>query len=268
MVVIAFLVGLAFGAVINVLADVLPPDELGLRRPLQPPHCAYCGADYAPRLWLALGHWVLRRGSCEHCGAARRLRHVVVELILGMCLAGAWVWAGGRWLVFLPTAVLTFIFALICVIDIEHRLVLWRVVLPAAFVIGVIQAINQGGMKTILGGLAGYGLVMGMFLLGQLFSHGLAWLRGHPLDEVAFGGGDVNLAALVGLAVGWPGILVALIVTIFSAGAFAMGYLLVQAVRRRYNPYTPIPYGPFFVLGAAVVYLFGHNVAAWYMAQR
>ena len=268
MVVIAFVLGLAVGAVVNVLADVLPPDELGLRRPLRPPYCAYCGAEYAPRLWLALGHWVLRRGSCEHCGATRRLRHVVVELILGICLAGTWVWAGGRWTVFLPAAVLSFIFALISVIDIEHRLVLWRVVLPAAVVIGLMQALNQGGLKTVLGGLAGYGLVMGMFLLGQLFSLGLALLRGHPLEEVAFGGGDVNLAALVGLTVGWPGILVALVVTIFSAGAFAMSYLLVQAVRRRYNPYTPIPYGPFFVLGAAVVYLFGHQFAGWYIAQH
>ena len=268
MVVIAFLLGLVFGAVVNVLADDLPPDELGLKHSLRLPHCAYCGAEYAPRHWLALAHWVLRRGSCGHCGATRRLRHVVVELVLGLCLAGMWVWARGQWLAFLPAAVLTFIFALLSIIDIEHRLVLWRVVLPAAVVIALMQAVNRGGWKTLLGGLAGYGLVMGMFLLGQLFSMGLARVRGRPIDEVAFGSGDINLAALVGLAVGWPEILLALVVTIFSGGIFALVYLVVQALRRRYNPYTPFPYGPFFVLGAAVIYLFGHSFAAWYIGQR
>ena len=75
--------GLAFGIVLNALADDLPPDELGLRHPLRLPHCAYCGAAYAPRYWLALGHWGMQRGRCEHCGAARLLRHVLVELIMG-----------------------------------------------------------------------------------------------------------------------------------------------------------------------------------------
>jgi prepilin signal peptidase PulO-like enzyme (type II secretory pathway) len=169
---------------------------------------------------------------------------------------------------FLPAVVLTFIFSLISIIDIEHRLVLWRVVAPAAIVIAAMQVVNHGFWKTLWGGLCGYGLVLGMFLLGQLFSLGLARLKGQALDEVAFGGGDVNLAALVGLAVGWPEMLLALLVTVFSAGVFAMLFLLVQIVRRRYNPYTPFAYGPFFVLGAAVVYLFGRDFAAWYMAQR
>jgi leader peptidase (prepilin peptidase) / N-methyltransferase len=267
-VVLIFALGLALGIPLNMLADDLPPDELGLKRPLRRPHCAYCGVDYAWRHWLAVGHWLMRRGRCEHCGGARRLRPVVVELLMGLGLAGLWVWAKGDWTAFGPAAVLAFIFALITIIDIEHRLILWGVVLPAAVVIGIMQAVNHGGWKTLWGGLAGYGLVAGMFLLGQLFSAGLARLRGRPIDEVAFGSGDVNLAALVGLAVGWPEMLLVLMVTIFSGGAFAFLYLIVQTLRRRYNAYTAIPYGPFFVLGAAVVYLYGRDFAAWYIAQR
>lgn len=268
MLILVFVAGLALGVVINGLADDLPPDALGLRRRPRLPHCSYCEASYAPIHWLALSHWILRQGRCEHCGAMRRVRHPVVELGMGLGLAGLWLWAKGQWAAFVPAVVLTFVFALISVIDIEHRLVLWRVVLPSALIVGVIQAVSRGGWKTLWGGLAGYGLVLGMFLLGQLFSLGLARLRRRPLDEVAFGSGDVNVAALVGLAVGWPGVLLALVLAIFSGGVFSLAFLLVQALRRRYNPYTAIPYGPFLVLGAAIVFLYGHDIAAWYMAQR
>ncbi len=266
--ILVFVAGLALGVALNALADDLPPDELGQKRQLRVPHCRYCQANYAPLYWLALGHWLLRQGRCRHCGGARRLRHPVLELFAGLCLAGLWLWAKGQWGLFLPAVVLTFVFTLVAVIDIEHRLVLWRVVLPAAVAIGLMQAVYQGGWKTLWGGLAGYGLVLGLFLLGQLFSLGLARLRGRPLDEVAFGSGDVNVAALVGLAVGWPGVLLALVAAIFAGGIFSLAFLLVQVLRRRYNPYTAIPYGPFLVLGAAVVYLYGHDMAAWYMAQR
>ena len=105
-------IGLAAGVGLNALADDLPPDELGVPRPLRPPHCAYCGAVYPRRHWLALGHWVLRRRRCARCGAPRSTRHGWVELLMGLCLAGLWGWARGAWLVFAPAAVLAFIFAL------------------------------------------------------------------------------------------------------------------------------------------------------------
>jgi leader peptidase (prepilin peptidase)/N-methyltransferase len=71
---------------------------------------------------------------------------------------------------------------------------------------------------------------------------------------VPFGFGDVNLAGLIGLAVGWPGVAVALVLGIFAAGAFSLAYLAWMAARRRYAAFTPFPYGPFLVLGALAVY--------------
>lgn len=184
---------------------------------------------------------------------------------MALAFAGLWAWSNASWAAFLAAAVSASIFALITVIDIEHRLILWRVVLPGALVMGLVQAVNHGLWKTLWGGLAGYLIVLVMFLLGHLFSAGLARLRGRPLDEVAFGGGDVNVATLVGLAVGWPGVLPALMATVFSAGLFSLAYLAVQVVRRRYNPYVAMPYAPFLVFGAAMVYLFGHAFGGWYL---
>ena len=108
----------------------------------------------------------------------------------------------------------------------------------------------------------GYGLVFGLFLLGQGYMWLVARWRGQPLDEIAFGGGDVNLAGLIGLALGWSGVLVALFVGILAGGLFSLGYIVVQLMRGKYNPHSAIPYGPFLVLGAMLVYLFGRTVLA------
>ena len=110
------------------------------------------------------------------------------------------------------------------------------------------------------GGLAGVLLLSVMYLAGLGFSRLLAWRRGRPIEEVAFGFGDVVLGGVLGLTVGWPGILVAVVLGIFAAGIFSLGLVLVQLLRRRYAAFLAIPYGPFLVLGAAIV-LYGGREA-------
>jgi prepilin signal peptidase PulO-like enzyme (type II secretory pathway) len=110
--------------------------------------------------------------------------------------------------------------------------------------------------------------VLGIFLLAELFTRLLQRWRGQALEEVAFGGGDVNLAALVGLAVGWPGVLLALVIAIFAGGIFSFVFIVFQLVRRRYSPYSAVPYGPFLVIGALAIYLYGKDFAAAWLAAH
>lgn len=149
------------------------------------------------------------------------------------------------------------VFVLIAVIDIEHRLILHVVSLPAAAVMAAIGILDptRGAAKTLWGGLVGAGVVGVMYLGGILFSRTLARIRGSRLEEVAFGFGDVTLAALIGLTVGWPGIILALLLGVFAAGAYALVYLVGSLLLRRYVAFTAIPYGPFLILGALAVYL-------------
>lgn len=250
MLILVATLGLLAGSIVNWLADVLP-----LHRGLRRPACDRCGA---PR---RVGDWIgLTSRACGYCGSSRGVRAVLVEAVaVGLAL---WLYLRDPDpLHLLPGAAVAFVFLLITVIDIEHRLILRVVVFPAAVALGALAMLNptRGPVKTLAGGLTGFIILWLMYLLGLAFSRWLARRRGEGMDEVAFGYGDVMLGALIGLVVGWPGVLVAVVIGVLLAGAASLAYLGVMLVGRRYTPFAAIPYGPFLILGASFVYYGGRT---------
>lgn len=260
-------VGLVLGIGLNSLADNLPPDVAGVRRGPRPPRCAQCGQVEPPGLWWATARWLVRGGRCPHCQHRESLRPVLTEWAAGLGLAYLWFWAAGQGYQFFTASVIWLTFLLLTVIDLEHRLILGNVIWPTVVAIAVLNSLDpsRGPVKTLIGGGVGYLLVGLLFFLGQFYGRVVAQARGEPLEEVVFGGGDVNLAAAIGVATGWSGILFALVITVFAGGFFSLGYIVVQVLRRRYNPHTPIPYGPFLVFGGLVMYLYGPEFVNWYL---
>src|SRR5688572_8360241 len=72
-------------------------------------------------------------------------------------------------------------------------------------------------------------------------------------EEEALGGGDVYLAGVLGLMLGWPFIWSALLLGVLLGGVISFLFILALLVRRRYSSealMTFIPYGPYFIIGA------------------
>lgn len=247
-------VGLLGGAAVNWLADSLPV----FRRPVRP-RCPHCGAPRRPRAWLGVLE-ALSGARCLFCGTSRGARPWVVELL--SAAFALWLFERGPSLpVFLPGLLVGLVFLLIAVIDIEHRLILRIVAIPSAVVLGLIGALqpNRGPLKVLLGGVAGFLILWLMYLLGLAFSRWMSRRRGTPLEEVAFGFGDVMLGGLIGLVVGWPGVVIAVFTGVLLAGIFSLGYIGFMFLRGRYAVFTAIPYGPFLLLGACLVYYGGRT---------
>jgi leader peptidase (prepilin peptidase)/N-methyltransferase len=251
-----FLLGWALGVVVNALADALPAHRL--------PGWPRCRACSAPRPRVALSGLVgllSGAGRCAYCGTARGARPPIVELVLsfGTVALGLAYPVPTR---FVSALAISTVFLLIVVTDLEHRLILNAVVLPAAALFAVLGALDpaRGLVKTLTGGLVGFVAFYLLYVLGGLFGRAASRLRGKPLTEVPFGFGDVSLAGLIGLVLGWPGVVVGLLLGIFAAGAFSLLYMGWMAIRRRYSAFTAFPYGPFMVLGGLAVYFRVWNV--------
>ncbi len=163
------------------------------------------------------------------------------------------------------------LFALIAIIDIEHRLILTVVMIPAFLFAFVELALTRrlSFPDAMVGYALGQILVMGIYLFSGVF----LWFRNigqdEPIREIAFGFGDVTLATFCGLVLGYPSILYMIVLMILLGGAIGLLYLIVRLlIVRRYEASMVMPYGPAIVLAAAIMLLWGDRVAFYAMGGR
>ena len=238
------IIGLAAGILVNYLADVLPAT-----RKLVAPICLFCGKE---QYLLNYFFWPRR---CEHCGKRRSLRTWVIEVLF--IISTLWLGLSGPMQVgFFTGMILLIFFGLVVIIDLEHRLIMNPVSIVGA-VIGLLVGTRLHGLKsTLLGGIAGFCAMLILYYLGGALMKWLARRRGRVLDEEALGFGDVNLSGILGLILGWPGILIGLMLTVLIAGIVSFVYLLFSLVTRRYRFDLAIPYGPFLISSAVALLFF------------
>jgi leader peptidase (prepilin peptidase)/N-methyltransferase len=147
-------------------------------------------------------------------------------------------------------------FGVVTVIDFEHRLIMH----PVSFVgviIGLIYGtIAHGLIPTLIGGVAGFGIMLLLYFFGYLFAGFITRKRGEELDDDALGFGDVNLSGVLGLFLGWPGIILGLILAIILAGIVSLAILVFSIVSKRYKYNMTIAYGPYLIASAIVLLYF------------
>ena len=141
-------------------------------------------------------------------------------------------------------------------IDIDLRRLPDRIVLPSIVVGIVLLALATFGAGDW--GLLVRALVGGAVLFAFYFALVLAYPRG-------MGFGDVKLAALLGLYLGWMG-WDALIVGAFAAFLIGGVFAIVLVLVKRANGKTAIPFGPWMLLGAWVGIFLGSDIATGYLA--
>jgi prepilin signal peptidase PulO-like enzyme (type II secretory pathway) len=146
-------------------------------------------------------------------------------------------------------------FGIVVIVDIEHRLILHPVSIVGAFLALVIGIQLHGIVATLLGGVAGFGLMWLFYFLGLQFTNLIFRLQGKPLEE-GLGFGDVNLSGVLGLLFGWPGVIFALFLGILIGALVGLVYMALMAINRRFKTFATMPYGPFLVASAVILLYF------------
>lgn len=139
-------------------------------------------------------------------------------------------------------------FLAVAVIDLEHRKVLNRMLMPVLPMLALWHA--WAGVPNLVSALLGATTGFGLFLVLALIKPG------------SIGMGDVKLAGLIGFAAGLPGVIIALMVGIYSGGLAAIALLIYHRFRRRQT----MAYAPYLVLGAWTALYFGAEL--WHLYLR
>lgn len=140
---------------------------------------------------------------------------------------------------------------LIFVIDLEQRLILRVVIFPAIgiAILGSLVYPGLGIRRALLGGAFAFVFFYLVVIIGKLV-----------FKRAVMGGGDVNLAAFIGLITGFPDVILALIIAISLGGLVSLILVLSRIMRLK----SYIPYGVFLVVGGLAVLVFGQEILAWY----
>jgi leader peptidase (prepilin peptidase)/N-methyltransferase len=233
---------LAVGSFLNVVASRMP-----MRRPVGRGRsaCMSCAHEIAARDNVPLLSWALLRGRCRHCTTRIPARYPAVEATSAVLVAGCVLRFGVT-----PYSLLASLFCLVLValsaIDLEHRIVPNRIVLPAAIVGLVARTALDPSIEWLLGALGA-----SLFLLVAA----LAYPQG-------LGMGDVKLALLLGAMLG-RGVAVALMIGFVAA----LIPTIVLFVRHRSGARKmAIPLVPFLALGALVTLFWGDALLDRYLS--
>lgn len=248
----AGLFGLLFGSFANVVIYRVPKRESIVRPPSR---CGSCGTLIKAYDNIPVLSWVLLRGRCRSCKARISPRYALVEALTGALFA----LAAARlepWdlIAFLP---LFLVLVVLTFIDIDHKLLPNRIVIPAfvteIILFGVAAALGPGmgdWVRAVAGAAVGFG---GFFLLALISPRGM-------------GMGDVKLAALLGLSLGylgWGRLAVGFFLAFFIGAVGGIALI----VAKRGGMKSQIPFGPYLALGTVLAVLWGEPIVRAWLGQ-
>ncbi len=237
------ILGLLIAYLTNYLSDVLPRT-----RRLSGIVCQSCEQHR-----VVAGYILWRR--CSDCGAPPSIRFKVVTILIPLLTVILWFFPPHHLNIWLAYICLFFL-ATVAIIDIEHRVILNETSVAGA-ILGLVVGYSINGLsKTLIGGGAGFLIMLGLYFLGEFFARYMAKKRGLDNNEVALGFGDVNLSGILGLMLGWPVIFACLFFAIIFGGLISAGLVVWMLIKKDYKPFTAIPYAPFLILsGSILLYL-------------
>ncbi len=94
------------------------------------------------------------------------------------------------------------------------------------------------------------------FLIGGFFYSLIVVTKGKGM-----GGGDVKLGAFMGIMLGFPHALFALVLSFLTGAIFSIS--LIIAGKKHFG--QTIPFGPFLVLGSLIMLFWGREIMDWYL---
>lgn len=247
---IIFFLGLAFGSFANAVVYRLKTGASLWDRSA----CTHCRKPILARDLIPVFSWMWLRGRCRFCQKKIAAQYPVIELLMGGLFVTAYarhpfLFEGRQLIPFFVEAGITWSLTVIAAYDLRWQLIPMKILWGT---MGFVFVWRWAFLPASLGpSLLGMVFGGGWMLLLFLVSRG-KWI----------GSGDIWLAMLVGLCLGWPHIVFGLYLTYVVAGLVAA--ILLMSRRRRIG--ERLAFAPFLGLGVVGSWWFWPLIAPWFQS--
>jgi len=257
--IVIFILGISLGSFLNVLIDRLPQGEDVIHGRS---HCDHCKRTICWYELIPVFSWVLQRGKSRCCHRKLSVQYPLIELTIGIgCVALYMLFFGVTLTMSLPYlgAVLLLCSAVgIFVADLKTECI------PTVFLyggfLGALLLLSPHLLLCVNGSKETCFDLFYMHILPSLLGAGFFFVLWLFSKGRAMGDGDIFLAGIIGLALGYPTLVIAYYVS-FLTGAVA-GVILILVHKKRMNSH--IPFGPFLIFGLGLAYLYGPAILTWW----
>lgn len=246
--VMVFILGMCVGSFVNMAIyriakkeKILKSKNLKIKNENRS-YCDFCGRQLRWFDNIPVISWVIYRGKSRCCGKKLSLLYPIVELLTGILFVLNFYYLSTYLLLFLSCLILGLL-VFEAVFDFKYMLI------PDGTAWGLIGLALVRWI--ILGAKIDYIYCAFLSALFIFILHKIK-IKG----KEAMGDGDIYLAFFMGLFLGFPNIIVAFYIA-FIVGA-AVGIILI--LKKKVKKLSPIPFGPFLILGTAVAHFWGEII--------
>ena len=237
------LFGLIVGSFLNVVIYRVPRKE-SIVSPRSA--CPTCDVPIAPRDNVPILSWLYLRGRCRNCHSPISMRYPLVEAATAGLFAGVAARIGFSWTLPAYLVLAAGLLALACT-DMEHLLLPKRIVYPVLGLFGallvVAAAITGDWHNLFVAAISGAVWFVIFFAMNFI-------------SPRALGFGDVRLAPVLGLALGWLGVRYVLL-GFFAANLIGAIIGIALIASKRMSRQQQIPYGVFLAVGTLLAIFAG-----------
>ena len=252
---IIFITGLFIGSFLGVLVDRLPKKQNAIKGRS---HCDKCKKELGLLDLIPILSFIFLRGKCRYCGTKLSFFYPIIEISTGMLFLSTYALFNFQFSIFnfqlsafISLLYYLFIISSFIVIfftDLKYGIIPDKIVFPSILITFLWLIANRQSpiANHLLSGL-------GAFLFFVIISYLFYLLT----KKQSMGGGDIKLSFLLGLFLGFPGILVALYLAFLTGGIIAI--ILIIWKKKAFLKDT-LPFGPFLITGAIISLFFGNYI--------
>ena len=264
-----FIFGLIIGSFLNVVICRLESGEKIINDRSRCPHCRH---NLAWRDLIPVLSFIFLKGKCRYCKRPISWQYPMVEIATAIIFILIF---NFQFSIFNEFSISNFqflfslsfylfvasVFIIIFVYDLKHYIIPDKIIYPAIIVTLGFNLFNNfqfpiSNFQSILNSQFS-NFLFSAIIAGAFFLSIVIITKGKGM-----GGGDIKLAFLMGLILGWPLIIVA-VFSAFILGSI-IGIFLILLGKKKMK--SMVPFGPFLVAGTFIALFWGGGIIEYYIA--